>query len=64
MESTKRAGMAAGLLFLAQGLLAPLLNFRLLRPGTSTDFLVTAAANSAAVRVGLLLMLTNALFPP
>jgi hypothetical protein len=62
MTSAKSAGRVAGMLFLLQALVAPLVNFRLLKPGTSADFLATAAGNALQIRTGILLqLLTGAL---
>ena len=54
-RSAKRVGRIIGLLFLAQGLIAPALNFRLLRPVTAPGFLTTAAGSALQIRAAVLL---------
>lgn len=56
-DQLKNVGRTAGALMLVAGILAPLINFKLLRPGISRDFLTTAAGSSAQIRTAVLLML-------
>ena len=61
MASARSVGRLMGVLFLAQGVLAPLIYFRLLRPGNGAQFLQTAAAHASDVRMALLLALVSGL---
>ncbi len=55
VTSAKSIGRTVGLLSLLRLPCAPLINFVLFPPATGRDFLVTAAAGSAKVRLGLML---------
>ena len=52
----KTVGRAIGGALLLQIALAPVIYFRLLVPGTSPDFINTAAAHETQIRLGLLLL--------
>lgn len=57
MPSAKTVGRVMGLLFLVQGLLAPLVNFRWMTPATAPGFLANAAGSALQIRAALLLSL-------
>jgi hypothetical protein len=55
MRSAKSVGRIIGVMFLVQGLLAPPVYLRLMRPVTIRDFLATAAGSALQIRVAVLL---------
>jgi hypothetical protein len=63
MTSARRVGRVVGALLLAQGVIAPIVNFRLLgRASAPPGFLVNGAAHATEVRIAVLLWsLTGAL---
>src|SRR5687768_5105329 len=56
MRSAKGVGRVIGLILLVQSLLAPVVYFRLLRPGTAPGFLTHAADSALQIRMGVLLL--------
>jgi hypothetical protein len=61
MQSAKAVGRTIGVLFLAQGLAGPLVNFVLLKPlASASGFLASASANAPQIGIGVLLGLVTA----